>query len=370
MNSPTALRFLPALAVLLLLSCSDGHDSSDDGPGLIGDFLAVPLDPASGATGVELTVYPVLYFSDPVDPLTLTPTSVTIAIGSNPALPAALVYDAAYQRLRIEPSSPLAASTAYTIRLTSAILNEDGNDLTPYQYLFTTGAYSDSTRPVFAGVTSATVHPDDGGTVGVDESLAQIDLSWTQATDNVTAQALIKYDVWYDATPAVDVDSAPPFTFTGVSGGTVTGLSANTDYYFVVRARDESDNRSLNLEQATAKTNVSWVANVWPFIYVSCSQCHTDSAVPPPGYTAVPDMPLPNSFQAYQSWEPGVKLETSGAPSFTYRIVAGNASQSFVYHKISDTTPEVGAFMAGEPPLTSAQVLLFYNWIQQGAKDN
>ena len=60
-----------------------------------------------------------------------------------------------------------------------------------------------------------------------------------------------------------------------------------------------------------------------------------------------------------------------GLPAGTKRVVAGDALNSFVYLKISQTTPPCGVRMPfGLPPLSVANQMTIFDWIQQGALDN
>ncbi|VAX32441.1 hypothetical protein MNBD_NITROSPIRAE02-109, partial [hydrothermal vent metagenome] len=84
---------------------------------------------------------------------------------------------------------------------------------------------ADQTPPTFGGVETATV-----------VSSSEIDLTWTAATDDVTASANIVYLVYISTTPGGQDFLVPPnyTTAAGVTSFTVTGLTSSTTYYFVV----------------------------------------------------------------------------------------------------------------------------------------
>ena len=53
------------------------------------------------------------------------------------------------------------------------------------------------------------------------------------------------------------------------------------------------------------------------------------------------------------------------------RVVAGDASQSLLFRKISQASPPCGSQMPlGGPPLSQAQMYLIENWINDGAKND
>ena len=67
----------------------------------------------------------------------------------------------------------------------------------------------------------------------------------------------------------------------------------------------------------------------------------------------------------------GIDAICAGLPAGTKRVVAGNALASFVYNKISQTTPQCGVRMPkNAAALPVAQQMLFFDWINQGALDN
>jgi hypothetical protein len=53
------------------------------------------------------------------------------------------------------------------------------------------------------------------------------------------------------------------------------------------------------------------------------------------------------------------------------RVVAGNASQSLLFQKVSESSPPCGSQMPlGGPPLSSAQVTLIEDWVNGGAAND
>jgi YVTN family beta-propeller protein len=102
----------------------------------------------------------------------------------------------------------------------------------------------DPTPPTFGGVESATAL-----------SSTEIELQWSEATDDVTPSSNIVYLI-YMATTSGGQNFATPTAMTapGVTAYTVTGLIPNTTYYFVVRARDEAGNIDANTVEKESTT--------------------------------------------------------------------------------------------------------------------
>jgi hypothetical protein len=96
---------------------------------------------------------------------------------------------------------------------------------------------ADSLPPSFAGATG----------VGA-ATTSSLTVTRSPATDNVTPQAAIVYDVCVSASPTACATSfvTTLTTAAGATSATRTGLAPSTTYYFVVRARDTAGNRDTN----------------------------------------------------------------------------------------------------------------------------
>ncbi len=164
---------------------------------------------------------------------------------------------------------------------------------------------NESVPPVFNGLETV-------GSV----TLTSLVLSWQPATDNVTPPEHIQYLIYMSRTSGQDFNTPTYTTPLGATSYTVTGLSPNTTYYFVVRAMDEVGNiagakeLSATTERAITAIDVdkSCTAAVVggqtinfsaivtnngnePLINITCSDDHTDTltGVPAslsPGQTA------------------------------------------------------------------------------------
>ncbi|HEC97679.1 MAG TPA: fibronectin type III domain-containing protein [Nitrospirae bacterium] len=102
----------------------------------------------------------------------------------------------------------------------------------------------DATPPTFAGAQTAAA-----------ASSTDIDLTWTAATDDVTASANIIYMIYISTTPVGENFLTPNYTTAaGATAYTVTGLTSSKTYYFVVRAKDEAGNVDTNTVEVSAIT--------------------------------------------------------------------------------------------------------------------
>ncbi len=127
----------------------------------------------------------------------------------------------------------------FVVRARDKMGNVDGNIV---EYFAT----PDITPPTFTGLASANA-----------VSTTQIDLDWTTtaATDDVTISSNIEYLIYVSLTQGGENFTIPSFiTSPGTTTYSVTGLSPTTDYYFVVRARDEAGNVDSNIVEYLAQT--------------------------------------------------------------------------------------------------------------------
>ncbi|MBL7716876.1 MAG: hypothetical protein JNL01_15535 [Bdellovibrionales bacterium] len=124
----------------------------------------------------------------------------------------------------------------FVVRARDAAGNRDTNTV---QF---TAAPLDTTAPIFSGVSVATGNAP-----------SSIDLSWSPASDNVTATGSIIYDIYQANSSGGQNFTVPSYsTGPGATSYTVTSLLAGIPYYFVVRARDVAGNRDTNTVERTA----------------------------------------------------------------------------------------------------------------------
>jgi hypothetical protein len=72
------------------------------------------VTPGRGATGIAQTANVTARFSEPVDPATVSASTITLRDASGTLVPAAVTYDAGSQTATLDPTASLAATTTYT----------------------------------------------------------------------------------------------------------------------------------------------------------------------------------------------------------------------------------------------------------------
>jgi hypothetical protein len=179
----------------------------------------------------------------------------------------------------------LSTTYYYVVRAIDSSGNRESNTV---EVSTTTAASADITAPVFAGVDTVQA-----------QSATSIALSWTAAIDDFSNASEIVYDI-YQASSANGEDFNNP-TFSTAPGETnfvVKGLKPETDYFFVVRARDQVGNQDTNTKEGQSKT--------------------LNDSTPPTfssGLNATPTGPTTISL----TWNPGTDDSTDPS-NLTYRI--------------------------------------------------
>lgn len=137
----------------------------------------------------------------------------------------------------------LAANTTYYFRYRArdAAGNTSGYSSSANE---TTNPPSDTTAPTFGGLVSGYW----------DQITGEIILQWIQATDDISQQSKIKYNVYHSTTEdGFDYNSPEPVVpLIGVSYASLPNYS-DGDHYFVVRAEDEAGNEDTNTVKIRVK---------------------------------------------------------------------------------------------------------------------
>ncbi|MCG6497534.1 Ig-like domain-containing protein [Kitasatospora sp. A2-31] len=95
--------------------------------------------PAAGATGVAPGTAVRFSFSEPLDPASVTASSVTLRTAGGAAVAGTVAYDAAANGVVLTPASPLALTTGHTATV-QGVRDTSGNALaSPFTLSFTTG---------------------------------------------------------------------------------------------------------------------------------------------------------------------------------------------------------------------------------------
>jgi YD repeat-containing protein len=116
----------------------------------------VGVSPPDQVTGVPINTQVMVQFSEPVNPLTLGPVTVSSASGPVTAVP---TLSNGQTTLLLTPAIPLAANTQYSVSV-AGVQDLSGNVMTaPVTTSFTTGTGADLVRPQLS-----TLSPADGAT--------------------------------------------------------------------------------------------------------------------------------------------------------------------------------------------------------------
>jgi len=104
--------------------------------------------PMAGATGVALNATISVGFSEPMDPQTITTSTLTLACPAGTPVTGTVAYAASGYVATFTPTVALAAATTCTATVSTGAKDVAGNALAaPYAWTFTTGATADATAP-------------------------------------------------------------------------------------------------------------------------------------------------------------------------------------------------------------------------------
>ena len=205
---------------------------------------------------------------------------------------------------------------SFTVRARDAAGNLDANTATA-----SSRAGADTTAPQFAGCASA-----------IADSAGSAVVTWSLATDDGTPQSLVTYDVFDANQPGGFAFSKPALSVQGVGLAEVTGLSQDTTWHFVVRARDFVGNEDQNLVDCVTKTST----DPTPPTFAGCNgvmvqsdaRTATFSWSPATDPVTSPDKIVYDVFQ-------GV---ASGAEDFSKPIATSDPGATSVF--VTDLTPD------------------------------
>ena len=117
--------------------------------------------PAAGATGIATNSAVTLSFSEAMDPLSITGSSLSLTCPVGTPITGTVVYAASSNSATFTPGSALPANTSCTVMLSAAARDVAGNTLAaPFRSTFSTAVAPDTTRP-----SVSTVFPVNGATM-------------------------------------------------------------------------------------------------------------------------------------------------------------------------------------------------------------
>ncbi len=183
--------------------------------------------PASNATAVSTNTAVSLVFSEDIDPLTITATSITLTLNSTPvACAVSLAND--IRTVTLTPYAELGTSTTYTITVTSAVADLCGNAFSQSTRTFTTGSGTDGTAPTVDSVVFEQIPADmDGaGTYAAGTDTPNFVANAAQAFDLYLPRHSWRVTAAYSDTGGSGVDEA---TFSAKASVASGATGANTE---------------------------------------------------------------------------------------------------------------------------------------------
>lgn len=166
----------------------------------------VRTDPPPHKRDVPLNGLMVIVFSEPIDPVTLTSSTVQLKHGTTPITGQLAFADPAHLRASFTPNALLTGATDYELTISQGITAVNGQPLdSAIAVPFTTGTTPPATNLIFASVSSGYYHSCGVTTAGAAYCWGDNDVG--QLGDDATASSV---------TP---VPVAGEFTFTAVSAG-------------------------------------------------------------------------------------------------------------------------------------------------------
>ncbi len=102
--------------------------------------------PGSGASGISVQKCVTVFFSEPVNPATITAASFKLMAGATPVVATAVV-DPESTSATLCPDAALSFNTTYTVNVTTAVQDPAGNSMQSFSSSFTTAADPGANRP-------------------------------------------------------------------------------------------------------------------------------------------------------------------------------------------------------------------------------
>ena len=258
----------------------------------IGDDRVVPeieslsVDPGETLVDPEITV--VVYFSEPLDPASVTADAVSLRDSSTGAVvDTSIRYSALARAISVDPDAVLAQGS-YTLSITDDIADAAGNLL------------GDETQVTFSTITllADTVSPNSANHVEARvDGPSDITVVWDPASDDV---GVAGYDI-YRYTAPISTTNFASATLVASAGGAATsttfsrvvdaGSPSNDDlatkystYYYAIITRDAAGNTSRLSANANPNPHGTYVfgGNT-----NNCTLCHSVHGVPEGGAGAL-----------------------------------------------------------------------------------
>ena len=203
------------------------------------------MNPAANSTGASLGVSPIVMFDEPLDPTTISSSSIQLWTGATPIDATVSLAEGGTQAV-IDPVSPLEYSTDYYIVVTTDVKDLAGNALVDdwtvgeaTDHDFTTeNSPEDTDGPVISDIQVSSIGPTSATVTWTTDELSssQVEYGQTSSYGNMTVLA--------DIAPFVTVHTV-----------LLSGLADLTNYHFRVISEDAETNSSTSGDNTFATTN-------------------------------------------------------------------------------------------------------------------
>jgi hypothetical protein len=271
---------LALLSIILLAGCkkNDGNPS----PGSDGTPVVIASSPANNATGVSLNKVIAIVFSEDMDPLTLTSSTLTVKQGITNV---SGVVSSSGSTASFTPAAQFSAGLVYTVTVTTGVKSVAGKALlSASQYSFTTGS------------TSSTLNAVALGTAGNYVILAKTAIN-NSPTSNITG----------------DLGLSPAATsyITGLSLTNATGYATSSQVTGKIFAADMVAPTPINLTTAIGDMNTAY----------------NDAA----GRSTPDFLALNNGNLGGKTLTPGLYKWTNNVTAPTNFTISGGANDIFIF---------------------------------------
>jgi hypothetical protein len=189
---------------------------------IVSPFVVTATDPAGSAIGVTSTPVVSATFSQPIDPATVTPSAVVLYDAAMTPVPATVAF--ASSTLTLTPTAPLAYVTTYTAKVAggSAGVKDAAGSMLSGDYSWTFTTLADLVPPVMTDVRARS-------------STGSATITWV-TNEPATSR------VDFGTTPDALTSQAEDLQLVTGHSLTLTGLAANTTYYYRVTSIDGVSN--------------------------------------------------------------------------------------------------------------------------------
>src|SRR5215471_3898888 len=123
------------------------------GPDTAPPVITIPTNPPNNSTGVATNVTLMFVASKAINPNTFSNSSVVLKAGST-VIPGTATLQSNLQTITFKATNNLSPNTLYTVTL-SGFTDLQGNLVTPYTGMFTTGTSTDTVQPIILSTTPA-----------------------------------------------------------------------------------------------------------------------------------------------------------------------------------------------------------------------